>query len=206
MLTFWELSPSPNNTKVRMALRFKGIDFDPVPVDPFDRAPVVEVSGQELTPVIRDRGIVLNDSEAILQYLDANYPGTPRLLPRLRAGRGECEAWKRNLDETVAVHWLPGFLYCIGRREDLDEESVVRFRQALAGLNDELADRTSFKDDPEMAVCDLRVAEWATYALPGEGLVRRVGLFKKFRECFGVVRGSLPNLERFLEPWNERLA
>ena len=206
MLTFWELSPSPNNTKVRMALRFKGIDFDPVPVNPFDRAQVVEVSGQELTPVIRDRGIVLNDSEAILQYLDANYPGTPRLLPRLRAGRGECEAWQRKLDETVAVHWLPGFLYCIGRREDLDEGSVARFRQALAGLNDELTDRTSFKDDPEMAVCDLRVAEWAPYALPGEGLMRRVGLFKKFRDCFGVVRGSLPNLERFLESWNERLA
>lgn len=206
MLTFWELSPSPNNTKVRMALRVKGIEFETVPVDPFDRTQVVEVSGQELTPVIRDSGIVLNDSEAILQYLDANYPDTPRLLPRLRTGRGECEAWKRKLDETVAAHWLPGFLYCIGRRTDLDEESVARFRQALAGLNDELGDRASFKDDPEMAVCDLRVAEWATYALPGEGLIRRVGLFKKFRDCFGVARGSLPNLERFLQPWNERLA
>jgi len=140
MLTFWELSPSPNNTKVRMALRFKGIDFDPVPVDPFERAPVLDVSGQELTPVIRDRGIVLNDSEAILQYLDATYPDTPRLFPRLREARRECEAWQRKLDETVAAHWLPGFLYCIGLREDLDEESLTRFRQALAGLNDELGD------------------------------------------------------------------
>jgi glutathione S-transferase len=206
MLKFWELSPSPNNTKVRMALRFKGIDFETVPVDPFDRAPVVEVSGQELTPVIQDRGIVLNDSEAILQYLDANNPDKPRLLPGSREGRRECEAWQRKLDETVAAHWLPGFLYCIGLREDLDEESVARFQQALAVLNDEVGDRTSFKDDPEMAVCDLRVAEWATYALPGEGLVRRVGLFKKFRDVFGVTPGSLPNLERFLEPWNERLA
>ena len=61
MLKFWELAPSPNNTKVRMALRFKEIDFSAIPVDPSDRAPVIEVSGQELTPVIEDRGIVLNN-------------------------------------------------------------------------------------------------------------------------------------------------
>ena len=81
MLRFWELSPSPNNTKVRMALRCKQIDFEAIPVDPVNRQPVIEVSGQELTPVIEDAGIVLNDSEGILQYLDANYPDTPRLFP-----------------------------------------------------------------------------------------------------------------------------
>ena len=64
MLRFWELSPSPNNIKVRMALRYKGIDFEAMPVDPFDRKPLREVSGQDLSPVIEDKGIVLNDSEA----------------------------------------------------------------------------------------------------------------------------------------------
>ena len=54
MLRFWELSPSPNNTKVRMALRYKKIDFEAVPVDPFKRQPVLDVSGQELTPVVED--------------------------------------------------------------------------------------------------------------------------------------------------------
>ncbi len=205
MLKFWELSPSPNNTKVRMALRYKGIEFEAVPVDPMNRQPVIEASGQELTPVIEDRGIVLNDSEAILQYLDANHPG-PRLHPRLRAGRRECDAWKRQLDESVARYWLPVFLYGIRRVEKLDEEARDAYRQALARLDDELGDRASFKDDPEMAICDLRVAEWATYALPGEGLLARVRLFAKFRDLFGVDPASLPNLQRFLEPWNERLA
>jgi hypothetical protein len=57
-----------------------------------------------------------------------------------------------------------------------------------------------------MAICDLRVAEWATYGLPGDGLIARVPLFAKFRDLFDVEPGSLPNLERFLEPWNGRLA
>ena len=98
MLKFYELAPSPNNTKVRMALRFKGIEFEAIPVDPRDRTAVIEASGQELTPVIADRGIVLNDSEAILQYLDANYPDTPRLFPPERAGRKMCDRWKRKID------------------------------------------------------------------------------------------------------------
>ena len=53
---------------------------------------------------------------------------------------------------------------------------------------------------------DLRVAEWATYAFPGEGLIARCPLFRRFREHFALEAGSLPNLERFLAPWNERLA
>jgi glutathione S-transferase len=179
-----------------MALRYKKIDFETVPVDPFKRQPVLDVSGQELTPVVEDAGIVLNDSEGILQYLDANYPDTPRLFPGARAGR----------HETVAAHWLPVFLYGIGRRDSLDTEARAKFQDALAALDEQIGDRESFKDDPEMAICDLRVAEWATYAFPGEGLVKRVRLFSKFREHYAMEPGSLPRLERFLAPWNDRLA
>ena len=206
MLRFHELSPSPNNTKLRMALRYKGIEFEAVPVNPADRGSLMQVSGQELSPVIEDRGIVLNDSEAILAYLDANHPDTPRLMPRTRAGRRECDVFKRELDERVAAHWLPVFLYGINRRDTLDETARDHFHAALGRLDEEIGDRASFKDDPEMVICDLRVAEWATYAFPGEGLIRRVPLFAMLREKFAMQPASLPNLERFLEPWNARLA
>ncbi len=116
MLRFWELPPSPNNIKVRMALRYKGIDFEAIPIDPFDRKSLREVSGQDLSPVIEDKGIVLNDSEAILQYLDANYPDTPRLFPADRS-RKQCEAWKSELDSKIMPTWLPVFLKSIGRSE-----------------------------------------------------------------------------------------
>jgi glutathione S-transferase len=188
-----------------MALRYKDVEFEALPVDPINRQPVIDASGQELTPVIEDRGIVLNDSEAIVQYLDANHL-SPRLFPRLRAGRRECETWKRMLDESVARYWLPIFLYGIRRVDTFDQEARKGYQQALARLDEELGDRSSFKDDPEMAICDLRVAEWATYGLPGDGLIARVPLFAKFRDLFDVEPGSLPNLERFLEPWNGRLA
>ena len=48
MLRFHELAPSPNNTKVRMALRYKQVEFEAVAVDPGkgNRESVVEVSGE----------------------------------------------------------------------------------------------------------------------------------------------------------------
>lgn len=204
MLRFYELAPSPNNTKVRMALRFKGIQFEATPVDPFDRAEVIEVSGQELTPVIADRGVVINDSEAILQYLDANYPDTPRLVPRERAGRKACDAWKRRLDREVAAWWLPIFNSTLKFGDPHTEEQRQAYEDALLVLEEELGDRDAFV--PEAPVCDLRVAEWATYALPGKGVLERVPVWGKLRDAYGLDPGSFPNLVRMLAPWNERLA
>lgn len=208
MLQLLELAPSPNNTKVRMALRYKEIPFETLAIDPFDRSVVVEATGQELTPAIKDRGIVLNDSEAILQYLDANYPNAPRLFPRLRAGRQACDAWKARLDGEIVPHWRPALMYVLKLSESFDDDSRARYQQALAALDGQLGGRDSFHDDPEMAVCDLRVAEWATYLFPGDGLLARVPLFAKFRDLLspGLDPQALPNLRRFLVPWQARLA
>jgi glutathione S-transferase len=203
MLRFWELSPSPNNLKVRMALRYKGIDFETVPVDPFDRKPLLLVSGQELSPVVEDKGIVLNDSEAILQYLDGNYPGTPRLFPADRS-RKECDAWKTELDSRIVPTWLPVFLKSIGRSESFEAGSRDGFEEFLAWLDGELATRESF-GGPDAAINDLRVAEWAVYAWPGKKLLERVRLFRVFKENFAVPERKYRRLEAFLEPWNDRL-
>lgn len=199
------MAPSPNNIKVRLALRAKGIPFEAVPVDPRDRSRVREVSGQDLTPVVADKGIVLNDSEAILNFLDANYDG-PRLMPADREGRYACDAWKERLDRELARHWLDPFFYAIGLRPEFDPADRSAFQDALGVLDAELGERDSFHDDPTRRVCDLRVAEWACYALPGEGLIARVPLFAKFREVYAVPEGRCANLERFLRPWNEFLA
>ena len=203
MLRFWDLAPSPNNVKVRLALGHKGLEFETVPVDPFDRRALREVSGQELTPVIEDKGIVLNDSEAILQYLDANYPSTPRLYPADRS-RKECDAWKTALDSEIMTSWLPVFLKSIGRAESFEAEARDGFESLLARLDGELAERDSF-GGPDAAINDLRVAVWAAYAWPGPKLLERVRLFRVFKENLAVPEGKYERLEALVEPWNERL-
>ena len=202
MLKLWELAPSPNNLKVWMALRFKGIPFETASVDPRDRKAVLAVSGQELTPVIEDRGIVLNDSEAILHYLDANYRDLPRLYPSSGDGRRECDAFDARLDRDVASGWLPVFLYGIGVQPSYDDEDRTSYRDGLRRLDAELGGKDSFR--PEAPVCDLRVAVWASYAIPGPRLLKRVPLFGKFKELFAIPESSLPNLSRFMKPWDEK--
>jgi glutathione S-transferase len=72
---------STNVERVALALGHQGVAVEWVDVDPADRAPVVEVSGQELVPVlVTDEGLVLADSPRILRFVEATFPEPP-LLP-----------------------------------------------------------------------------------------------------------------------------
>ncbi len=185
-----------------IALNFKGIPYKTERVDPADRTNVIASSGQELTPAIEDRGVKLNDSEAILQYLDANYTDSPRLFPKDRANRKRCEDWHNRLNAEIGRHWLPPFLFAIKRVEELDATALAAFHGSLANFEQELSLRGHFAEGPDDAICDLRMAMWLAYAMPGEALIQRVGLFKRFAEVFAVEPGRYPKLEKFLEPWH----
>ena len=83
-----------NNFKVRIALGYKGIAHEFRSIDPGDRSEILRLSGQHLTPVLVHDGRVLFDSAAILRYLDANFPETPKLFGRDRAEQWEIEDWE----------------------------------------------------------------------------------------------------------------
>ena len=83
-----------NNIKVRVALGYKELEYAFHPVDPRERAGIVELSGQHLTPVLAHGDVVLFDSAAILRYLDANFPGTPKLFGSSRDEQWEVEDWE----------------------------------------------------------------------------------------------------------------
>jgi len=86
------LPPSPNNTKVGIALAYKGIEHDVHVINPEDRSALIELTGQPLTPVIDHDGHVLFDSGAILRYLDANFPG-PKLFSADRDEMRAIDRW-----------------------------------------------------------------------------------------------------------------
>jgi glutathione S-transferase len=77
-----------NNMKVRVALGYKGIPYEFRSIDPGDRSTLARISGQFLTPVLQHGKVGLSDSAAILRYLEANFPDTPKLF-----GAGIAEQW-----------------------------------------------------------------------------------------------------------------
>jgi len=79
---------STNVERVTLALEHKGLEYESAWIEYSDRSPVIEVSGQELVPVMVDGDLVINDSLVILAYLEENWPDPP-LFPRDRARRAE---------------------------------------------------------------------------------------------------------------------
>lgn len=90
----YDLAASPNSIKVRIALAFKGIPYEKIAVDPNDRAQVIRVSGQPLTPVLTHGERVVFDSAAILRYLDGNFRTPPPLFASSYDTMKEIEEWE----------------------------------------------------------------------------------------------------------------
>src|SRR5690606_33463900 len=126
---------------VRLALGLKGIPCRRVTVDPANRGPVVELSGQPLTPVLLDGDRVVYDSYAILRYLDANYPEGPRLFSPDRDTQRAIEAWELSARTEVSqfVTITFGQLFSptkdpaeLARANELLAEQGARFEEELA--------------------------------------------------------------------------
>lgn len=100
---------SLNVERVTLALAHKGLDASIRMIDPADRGPVQEASGQELVPVLIDDGTVVFDSPVILEHLEQRHPDPP-LWPDDPARRAELDVfidwfnrvWKRPPNLIVA--------------------------------------------------------------------------------------------------------
>jgi glutathione S-transferase len=79
---------STNVERVALAAGHKGIPIEWIDVDPNDRSPVVEVSGQELVPVLVHGREIVFDSPVILDWLEERVPEPP-LYPHDPARRAE---------------------------------------------------------------------------------------------------------------------
>ena len=112
MLRLYRFRYSTNVERVALALAYKGLAVESVEIDPDDRSPVRELSGQDLVPVLVDTDptssgstggdAIVSDSTRILHHLEERFPDPP-LFPADPAARAEVEvfldwfnrAWKR---------------------------------------------------------------------------------------------------------------
>jgi len=91
-LSVYRIPFSTNVERVALACGHKGIDVEWIDVDPADRSVVEGVSGQSLVPVLVAGDVVLNDSPAIVEWLEARVPEPP-LYPREPARRAEVQVF-----------------------------------------------------------------------------------------------------------------
>ena len=109
MLRYWTVWLSPNAERVELALAHKGLEAERIEVPYEERTEVEAVSGQSRVPVLDHDGRVITDSEAILRYLEQEFPD-PGLWPRGEREHAEAEifvewfnqVWKRPFNE---IYW-----------------------------------------------------------------------------------------------------
>jgi glutathione S-transferase len=94
---------STNVERVALALGHKGVAVDWVDVDPADRSPVREVSGQDLVPVLQtDQNEVIADSMRIVAWLESRRPDPP-LWPAAPERRAEVDVFVEWFDRVWKV-------------------------------------------------------------------------------------------------------
>ena len=128
MLRLYRFPYSTNVERVALALAHKGVDVESVAVDPGDRAPLRELSGQDRVPVLVDGDLVVTDSTRILHHLEERFP-EPALFPADPAARAAVEvfldwfnrAWKRE----------PNLIVDAIERGDGDSADVARWSARL---------------------------------------------------------------------------
>lgn len=130
MLRMYRIPFSTNVERVEIALRLKGVPWEPVDVDPADRSPIRAVSGQDLVPVVELDGEVLADSAAILRWIEERWPDPP-LWPAEPARRAEVDTFVDwfNLEWKVAPNAMDAELGA--PRPDRDR--ITRWGAELTG-------------------------------------------------------------------------
>lgn len=85
--------PSPFCWRIKFALAHKGLEFTTHPVA-FTEIPQLLGGGHKTVPILEDDGVVVGDSWAIVDHLDARYPDVPLFrTPQERALARFVEAW-----------------------------------------------------------------------------------------------------------------
>ena len=144
-LTLHELTGSPNNVKVRIALGYKGLDYDRKEVEldsyPGDRSPVAKLSRQPRLPVIEDGPTVIFGSDAIFRYLEANYPDTPTIFTDDYSTFGEIEQWE--LFARTQIGEPIGMIFGQAFAPEADPQVVARANELLNDRTGVLEDKLS---------------------------------------------------------------
>jgi glutathione S-transferase len=158
--TLYTADRCPYAARARIVLAEKGIAYEAVEVDLDDRpAWMYEKNATGRVPVYEeDEGLVLPESEVIMEYLEERYPEPP-LWPADPAERAEGRLWLKRFDDRL------GGAYYTARRGDGREQVEAR----LSDLESALAARP-YLSGREFGLADIGYLPWILRGLERFGL------------------------------------
>jgi glutathione S-transferase len=122
VLRVYRIPLSTNVERVALAAGHKGLELEWIDVDPADRSPIDQVSGQTLVPVLVDGDEVVADSPRIIERLESRFPEPP-LYPIDEARRAEVSIF---IDWFNRIWKRPPNLIAAELEKDEPDEAKVR--------------------------------------------------------------------------------
>lgn len=157
MTTLYHFWSSPESQRVRLALEYKGIDYQDTPLAYHDDETFFDLGIGRTVPVLLfDDGTRLTDSIRILKGIDDLFPDTPPLV----AGKIDAEAWKALLEWREHVDAILQRLYA---------PALPAYR----GIGDEPEALTAYKAEVQRRF-GMSVEELANDRYDGYGQLDRV--------------------------------
>jgi glutathione S-transferase len=165
-LKLYDLAPSPNSVKIRIALAYKGIPYQKIAVNPRERSEIIRLSGQPLTPILTHGSAVIFDSGAILRYLDANFRETPSLFSTDNDTMHEIEAWELLSRTTLADPVEIIFEECFAEKKDPSQaERASRMLHEATGRFEERLLKGEWVVGDRMTAADVSTAPFIFYGM-----------------------------------------
>jgi glutathione S-transferase len=185
VITFYYGSGSAPAWRVWLALEYKQLPYD-FKLMSFSAGDLKTPQYRALNPrakvpLIVDEGFALAESNAIVEYLEEQYPATPRLFPGSTRQRSLVRRWIADTDDNFggALSKLTGWIL-FTPKEKWKDERIAEARQAvldeldfiaqymggdyLAGNNVTAADFALYPQVATLARCDLRKPDLALVA------------------------------------------
>jgi len=159
--TLYTADRCPYAARARIVLAEKGIHYEAVEIDLDDRpAWIYEKNATGRVPVYEeDEGLVLPESEVIMEYLEERYP-EPALWPADPAERALGRLWLNRFDDRL------GGAYYAARRSD---EGRAELDRRLAELDDALEGQP-YLSGREFGLADIGYLPWILRGLERFGL------------------------------------
>jgi glutathione S-transferase len=111
MMKLYQFPFSHYCEKARWALEYKGIAYQPVNLLPgLHLKPMRKLAPKTCVPVLLDEETIIQDSSAIITYLDIKFP-SPALTPNDPNVAREALEWERLCDEQIGVTLRLWFYY-----------------------------------------------------------------------------------------------
>ena len=191
MLTLYDNPFSPFARKVRMVLRFKGLEYrsiDALALDEHDR--LVTVNPRAEVPVLVDGAVTVTDSADIVSYLEDRFPN-PTVLPAGPELRAKARWWQRRADTVLdaIIHDVSIWTWPTHHRSDQPPKGLLE--AGRRDLHKILVDLEDSIDDSGFVCDQLSIADFSLF--PHVSSLKPLGVL--------LEEAAYPKLLR----WNRRM-